>query len=145
VNVLTPEAEELFVNNGALQPSTTYQWRVLCGCQLNPLVVTPWSQVSSFTTGANAIASDFGSEDPIFGNMGVVNVFPNPAKGEVNVFANFKISEIRVSDITGRTVIQRNPGLVDYTLIDIAELARGTYLIEAIGLNEKVTQKLLVE
>lgn len=145
VTVLTPGASSVFVNNGALQANTTYRWRVICACQLEPLVLTPWSAIDQFTTGASNISENFGAETQVFGSQGHFDLFPNPATTEVNLSASFEVERVVIYDVTGRVVLQENLGETVYAIISLNGLAKGSYLVEASNGTEKVTRRLLVD
>jgi hypothetical protein len=131
------------VGNGSLQPNTTYRWKVVCACQLNPLQTTPWSSVTTFTTGSSNLVENFGSEDQIFGSH--FNLFPNPANEEVNLYASFEVANVAIYDVTGRMVRQEQFGETKNAVLSLNGLAKGTYLIEASNATEKVTRRLTVE
>jgi len=141
VNVLIPEAASLSVNNNALQPNTTYEWRVQCGCQLNPLVLTPWSETSVFTTGA-AIAEN--QTNQIFGENIFMNVYPNPSSGEVNLFASFEIKSVEIYDMIGR-MIHSEPVSGNFNFqVNLAELPQGAYILKASNSQTVVTQHITI-
>jgi hypothetical protein len=71
------------------------------------------------------------------------NVFPNPTSGQVTVSINSEFSgkyQIRVTDLSGRTVYQENPvvseGISSFN-IDLSKLNKGLYLVEVKDLNGK--------
>jgi len=145
VNIVSPEPSGFFVGNGSVQANTTYKWRVICACQLNPNIVTPWSDVNTFTTGASNLAEDFGSGEQIFGSTGHFSLYPNPTSDLVNLNASFEVERVVVHDITGRVVLQENLGETTNAVISLTGLAKGTYLVEAYGANEKVTERLTIK
>jgi hypothetical protein len=141
VNILIPEASGLFVNNNSLQPNTSYEWKVQCGCQLNPLVLTPWSVTDVFTTGSGIAESQ---EDQIFGEAETFNMYPNPTSGEVNLFASFEMDKIEVYDMIGRLLKSEViGGLVNYRM-DLNGFAQGTYIIKASNSDNVVTRYISV-
>jgi hypothetical protein len=141
VNIFTPEANSLFVSYNSVQPGTSYEWRVQCACQLNPLVLTPYSIVDVFTTGSGLVETQ---EEQIFGESETLNVFPNPTSGEVNLFSSFKMEKIEVYDMIGRQVkIEAVGGLINYR-IDLNEFAQGTYIIKASNSGRVVTKYISV-
>lgn len=69
-----------FVPSGALNPGTTYEWKVRCACTLSPLVATPFSTLDTFTW--PLLRGE--QEDPVQRAEEVlVDIFPNPASEQV--------------------------------------------------------------
>jgi len=71
-------------------------------------------------------------------------LFPNPTNGTVSITATEPISEISVSDMTGRTVIRHNACGTD-TVIDTDSLRSGLYLVRIKTEKGSVVKKLVVE
>ncbi|HKL39394.1 MAG TPA: T9SS type A sorting domain-containing protein, partial [Cryomorphaceae bacterium] len=139
VNVLMPEAQGIFINDNSLQPNTTYEWRVQCGCQLNPLIATPWSVYDIFTTGSSIAENQ---EDQIFGESETFNMYPNPTIGEVTLFASFEMEKIEVYDMIGRQVKSDEiGGTVNYRM-DLSGLSSGTYIVKASDARNMVIKYL---
>jgi hypothetical protein len=137
INIITPEASSLFVSYNSVQPGTSYEWKVQCACQLNPLVLTPWSVTDVFTTGSGIAESQ---EDQIFGETETFNLYPNPTSGEVNLFASFEMDKIEIYDMIGRQVKSEVlNGIVNYR-ISLTGLAQGTYIIKASNQENVVTK-----
>ena len=49
--VFESELSSFSIPEGDLIPNQDYQWRVRCGCSLNPLVVGPWIEFQEFNSG----------------------------------------------------------------------------------------------
>jgi len=71
-------------------------------------------------------------------------LFPNPTNGTVSITATEPISEISVSDMTGRTVIRHNACGTD-TVIDTDSLRSGLYLVRIKTEKGSAVKKLVVE
>jgi hypothetical protein len=141
VNILVAEASELFVSNNSLQPGTWYEWRVRCGCQLSPLVLTPWSVTDVFIT---PFSISENQEEQIFGSEGLVNVYPNPSNGELQISSTFEMQTIEVYDMIGRRVHESSVGnSVNYKL-DIGHLSDGAYLLKASGTDNSITHHIAI-
>lgn len=73
----------------------------------------------------------------------MITVFPNPTTGIVFVESDIKICILKVTDITGKIIIEKSQILNSNYLLDISSLKSGIYLIEAIYLdNTKSITKL---
>lgn len=74
----------------------------------------------------------------------IVNVFPNPAKGEINVEVNgAKATHLSVINLIGNKVVDM-PFNGDKKPIDISKLTPGVYFVMILGDNFKSTTKIVV-
>ena len=76
-----------------------------------------------------------------------IQVYPNPAKGVININLGTNTQNIRkidVLDLSGRVVMQLNVGKMQSLTIPSGRLKPGTYLIRMQG-NNVSTQKLVVQ
>lgn len=75
-----------------------------------------------------------------------LNVYPNPAKTEVVIelpeFSGF--TTIQVTDLAGRTIINKSVSTVEKETLNISELRKGMYVIVARQGNATYNQKLTV-
>jgi len=74
-------------------------------------------------------------------------VYPNPARGQININLGTNLQNIRridILDFSGRMVMQMNVGKMKSISIASGKLKPGTYLIRFQG-NESQTQKLVVQ
>jgi hypothetical protein len=74
-----------------------------------------------------------------------VSVYPNPARMQVNVSAATNLSDVVITDISGRVVIRHNMNAQSDATIDISTLNRGMYVMQLNGINGTVSKKLAVE
>ena len=74
-----------------------------------------------------------------------LQVYPNPAKGIVNV-AFEKMNAVIITDLTGRVVLRRELSNVHTLQIDVSHLPKGMYILKAQNANGNIeTTKLIVE
>ena len=71
------------------------------------------------------------------------NIYPNPTAGDftINSLEGERISEYKVRDLSGRTLIDQKPGSPRKTLSDHLEVPSGVYIIEIISESGKVGQE----
>jgi hypothetical protein len=75
-----------------------------------------------------------------------VQVFPNPTPGHlnINIPGNDGNSEIRITDIYGRTIMQQRSNLVN-TRMNIASLAAGVYMVKVTRNGQEVLSTKIVK
>ncbi len=73
-----------------------------------------------------------------------ISLYPNPAKGFVTIEGS-KISSVSVSDIFGRTVLQKDFNQVNNATLNTLALAKGVYNVSVKNANETVVLKLIIE
>jgi hypothetical protein len=73
-----------------------------------------------------------------------IKLYPNPTKDFINILntANNKIDKVFITDIVGKTVLKRYENV---KLINVQDLAKGIYLIEAFSGKVKFTSKFVKE
>jgi hypothetical protein len=73
------------------------------------------------------------------------SVYPNPAKGVVNVSSSVAVNKISITDISGRTVINNaNISAFDATL-NVESLIKGMYIMQVHTDKGVVVKKLMIE
>ena len=78
-------------------------------------------------------------------------LYPNPASGKVSIemnAANAKVYSLKVFDLTGRIVMNRNLKVVagrNFEKIDISALPKGIYMVQTTGIAGSEIQKLIVK
>ena len=79
-----------------------------------------------------------------FENDTELPVYPNPTNSKINIqLPNGSIIDnIMISDITGKKVLEQNQNT---TLINVENLAKGLYIIEAYSSNKKFQSKFIKE
>jgi hypothetical protein len=73
-----------------------------------------------------------------------LNLYPNPANSRI--YLESEISEemnIRIFDIRGSLIMQRT--IANNQGIDVSELAKGTYILNAVINNESINRKLFIK
>lgn len=83
----------------------------------------------------------------IAGQAGGVSVWPNPVKQGENLILQgaADISEVKVIDLTGKVVIERNEIGGNETQIETSTLKDGMYILQTSSNGVRTTQKLIVE
>jgi len=146
-NVIGFEVSSFTVPLTAINPAITYNWKVVCGCSINPPYdLTPDSEVDLFSSGAS-IAANGGQT-----SVSDLTLSPNPTNGNLNlaVTAQGNANEqIIVTDLLGRTVMQENvnviEGMNNFNL-DVSSLTSGTYiLILRDGNNQMTSMRFIRE
>ncbi len=80
-----------------------------------------------------------------------VSIYPNPAKGEVNLNYNLMksgMANISIADITGRVVFTLNSNAVlgpNRLKLDVSSLPRGVYLLRTLVNNDLNVTKLMIQ
>lgn len=69
--------------------------------------------------------------------------FPNPATSEVRISSSKQIAELKICDLTGKTMVKlEKPSLNE--VIDVSSFPKGIYLMESRSNNQRTVKKLLV-
>jgi hypothetical protein len=71
------------------------------------------------------------------------NLYPNPAQESVTLSSNSVISNIKVLDLFGRTVLEQNIQNKQSVQFDLAKYSNGLYLIEVTSENTTKILKLI--
>lgn len=79
-----------------------------------------------------------------FANNFKVKVFPNPATNEVFITELKDYTQLTLTDLNGRILLQRNLSNTNMELLDLRLLSAGTYLL-ILNNNEKIVQQKLVK
>jgi hypothetical protein len=75
-----------------------------------------------------------------------VSIYPNPARGKVNIVSSNSINELTITDLVGRAVLKKQYNQLTYLELDIASLPKGIYLLKVLGNDGGwQVQKLVVE
>lgn len=81
------------------------------------------------------------------GNITGQKLFPNPAKGFVNIKLNEIENEIKITDNLGKLVhreIYKNTGANSVFSLDISDLSKGIYFVSVKNTKENINEKLIV-
>lgn len=100
---------------------------------------------ASLLTSTGLMACPVGVEEHILESS--LNVYPNPASDVINIQSDQKDgleTDLRILDISGRTVLTRSGIRLGYSAIkiDVSELSEGAYVLELSSENEVVTRKI---
>jgi len=77
-------------------------------------------------------------------NNSKVKVFPNPATNEVFITEIMGFTQLTLTDMSGRILLERKVGINNMELLDIHAFPAGTYLL-ILNNNEKIVQQKLVK
>jgi len=134
--VFGDEPSSIALPPAILNTSTTYEWRVRCGCSIQPTVAGPWSAIATFTTpGLPEITSN-----------------PNPTEGLSNVSFNAVktgYTTLEVYDLSGRSIAVVYSGVAqsgnDYRFeFDGSHLPNGIYLYRLTTAEEVINEKFMI-
>ena len=84
-------------------------------------------------------------------NIEMLTVYPNPSEGNFAVNVTLKENEqvmVRISDITGKTVYERNENLKagnNRLMVSSANLAKGIYTLQLLSAGNISTEKLVIK
>jgi hypothetical protein len=133
--VLGEDASSQTIPGSILEFSSDYEWRVRCGCSIDPLVAGPFSSWQQFTTPGSAISS-----------------LPNPTAGQSNV--TFTVVEegyttLEVYDMSGRLVDAIFTGNTqpnnEYRFeFDGSALPNGVYIYRLTTGSEVLNEKFMI-
>jgi Secretion system C-terminal sorting domain len=74
-----------------------------------------------------------------------LQIFPNPATDRVSISSSFPLQEIRLMDGLGRMVLsQRLKGHIAEATLDVGDLPRGLYWLQANGKTQTETRTVMV-
>lgn len=74
-----------------------------------------------------------------------VNVYPNPTTGIVNLVSGKNIDNVNVYDVSGRLVKTVNKISSDKSVLDLSNLANGTYILKIQTDKKVVTKKVIIK
>ncbi len=121
------------------EPSTNYEWRVRCACNLSPLEVTPFSDLNFFTTPAVRTGTEHASADWV--------LYPNPAVDQVTIqasSASLEDTRAELLDLTGRVLKSWDLQGTTSTL-ERDDLPPGLYMIRLTDQQQSSIQSLVWE
>ena len=71
-------------------------------------------------------------------------IYPNPTKGIFQVQTEFNIQSIKLIDILGKTVYNKNLNRNNFELIDISHLDSGTYFVQIVTKNNNISMSKII-
>ena len=132
--VTGPEPSEYLAISNQLQNGRVIEWRVICACSMNPLIVTPYSAWDTFTfvTPSNSNVTTSGTTTETNASVRIGSVYPNPTLDRSFLSTTMKEGDlIFVRDISGAKIashkVQAESNVFE---IDLTTLARGVYFVE---------------
>ena len=116
-----------------LASETRYRWFIKAKCPTGWTVASPWQLFT--TTGifalvgeASDIAGYSGNDETLFQNEGRMVLQPNPASDMVQLTSlDQSFQSIRITDQTGRVVLEQSGLNTSQVEIDVRDLANGLY------------------
>lgn len=80
-------------------------------------------------------------------DFGQLNIYPNPTSGVVYVDVEHykELTEITVTDITGRIVSRSAPSNGKRSVVDLNNIASGVYQVNLIGTTGRLNRKIIVQ
>ena len=140
------EPSQYSVSLNLLQANKTYEWQVICGCSVNPIVATPWSAFATFTTpptiqqSGNDLFEWFETDEKF-------SIHPNPAKEEITITTSSDgvFVSYEILDALGEIVLKDNLLKENSFRINIDQLKTGIYFVRLSENGEISTQKLIVK
>ncbi|MEM7163738.1 MAG: choice-of-anchor B family protein [Bacteroidota bacterium] len=119
------EPSSYSVSTNFLQPETTYEWQVICGCSVSPIVASPWSGFDTFTTPGE---SEFSSKEIQLQDE--LNFYPIPAQNLITLQWNLgetQQANLEIYDMEGRLIDRYNQITKKTLEINIEHLTKGIY------------------
>lgn len=95
-----------------------------------------------YDAGWRCINTHVGIADPVALEW---NVFPNPAKSEIQITAALPIENIAILDLQGRVIAKKTTEKNQYATIDIAQLTSGIYLLQIQTAEGVFSKKVMKE
>jgi hypothetical protein len=72
-----------------------------------------------------------------------INIYPNPAIGEINISAENEINEIRIYSTTGKLMVQKTKIFSNKFKVNITEFTPGIYLMQVFQENSSSVYKFI--
>ena len=126
----------IFTASGAVNPGETYHLKFVIG---NIGTDNAYDSAMFLTQGSlrSAILHTQNFE------RGKIRIFPNPATDFIQISEADNISQVKVYDLQGRTVINIKAQSADLK-IDTSRLQVGTYIVEFVSTNDEIARERLV-
>ena len=102
------------------------------------LIVNNDCGIDSITKTVEVVANGISTSPESIG----LNVFPIPAKDELNVTADVEISELRIIDLSGKTVMNKNNLNTQKATINLEGVSSGIYILEVQNGDNLYRQKI---
>ena len=139
-----------------LEIGQTYQWRVRCGCDLDPIVASPWSEYMYFTpeelcNSASLLQTEGENGVKQLAQQNEMELFPNPAIESVSLLlhsTSISNGVLILRDVMGRLVYQEPIALFEGPNrfeIDLTPYQNGTYQIEFMDIEgARISSRLMI-
>ena len=71
-------------------------------------------------------------------------IYPNPARGTIMIISPYSFGRLAICNLMGETIISQN--IIDkHTKVNIGNLLPGTYILNILSVEGKITNKLMVQ
>lgn len=100
----------------------------------NTVVPAPWYIPVANSTGLNSFYNAFN---------GVLVLAPNPAKAELTVTSDLHLSKATIIDALGKIVLEQELNYANQATINISNLERGVYFLQANDGTKSMTKKFI--
>lgn len=74
-----------------------------------------------------------------------IDVYPNPAKGQINISIPGKTFTCSLFDVQGRNIIPSNSLLHDYITLNTEGISKGMYLLNIITDKQLISKRIIIE
>jgi len=78
-------------------------------------------------------------------DMPDIDVYPNPAKGQINISIPGKTFTCSLFDVQGRNIIPSNSLLHDYITLNTEGISKGMYLLNIITDKQLISKRIIIE
>jgi len=140
------EQSSYSVSLNLLQNNEVYEWQVVCGCSVSPIVASPWSAFDTFTVSSGGLApTDYSGFSLL--NSDLLIAYPNPSNGIVNfqLKNNKKIQSIEIFSSLGNIVLSDNQFVENSLEINIKHLTKGIYFARLSDGEQFYTKRVVIE
>ncbi len=123
-----------------LSPATSYEWKVKTICNFNPLVVSGFSPVDTFTSQGLRISEPISNDEDLF------TVFPVPASDHLTIeLTEPEDAYIAISNSIGIISYKKFLSAVSSLDVNISQWPAGVYFVEIRSGNSAEVKKIVVE
>ncbi len=131
-----------------LSPATTYQWRVLTACKVQPDTITSagYTHGPEFTTLPGIITGET-NNNAIAKNNLEARLYPNPVKDMASITVSRATGKLQITllDVAGKQLWQSGKTSSASITLPTQNLAPGTYLVQVNDDKEAVVLRMVKE
>jgi hypothetical protein len=113
---------------------------------INGVLYTPMNMIYYFIDDVSLIDLDSALSVEEFNLQRRFSMFPNPAKHQVNISANYNLQQVSVFDISGKLLLQKQTEAMQNFTLNTSPLSKGVYFVEVVfGDGMRARERLVVE